>query len=222
MHWDSLKYCQGRIIIKILLNISFALPFLLILLWIRPITKDYLTGKIFSGMTRPILTVDAFDTIRLLLVIFAVLLRFALMPIYLQAYLNLAYDRIEELKKEAGRITNTELQKKITSIFYYLCVVTLQYVAPIIMCMFLALMYKTLGGYSWIGVLNQEDLSGECSLEPPAIPSGEGMDAVEALVDNVADAFEESNILKTAKYFSTSLQGLKNVCTKKCNSIPTP
>jgi cytochrome c oxidase assembly protein Cox11 len=50
---------------------------------------------------------------RLGFVIFAVLLRFALMPIYLQTYLNLAYQRIEEQKKEAGRIKNTEYQKKV-------------------------------------------------------------------------------------------------------------
>lgn len=43
----------------------------------------------------------------------AVVLRLVLMPIYLQAYLNLAYDRLEEQKKEAGRITNVDLQKKV-------------------------------------------------------------------------------------------------------------
>lgn len=41
------------------------------------------------------------------------MLRLVLMPIYLQAYLNLAYDRLEEQKKEAGRITNVDLQKKV-------------------------------------------------------------------------------------------------------------
>lgn len=39
------------------------------------------------------------------------------MPVYLQAYLNLAYDRLEEQKKEAGRITNIELQKKVIASF---------------------------------------------------------------------------------------------------------
>lgn len=38
------------------------------------------------------------------------------MPIYLQAYLNLAYDRLEEQKKEAGRITNVDLQKKVRTV----------------------------------------------------------------------------------------------------------
>lgn len=37
------------------------------------------------------------------------------MPIYLQAYLNLAHDRLEEQKKEAGRITNVDLQKKVSA-----------------------------------------------------------------------------------------------------------
>lgn len=76
------------------------------------------------------------------------------MPIYLQAYLNIAHDRVEEQKKEAGRITNIDLQKKVASIFYYLCVVTLQYVAPVIICLYLALMYKTLGDYRWIDLFN--------------------------------------------------------------------
>lgn len=133
------------------------------------------------------------------------------MPIYLQAYLNLAYDRIEDMKKEAGRITNTDLQRKITSIFYYLCVVTLQYVAPIIMCLFLAFMYKTLGGFSWIGATTTvEELVDQCPMEPPTATVSP-VDAVENLVDNVAEAIEDSNIFTTAKYFQTSLQGLKNV-----------
>lgn len=54
MHWDSLKYCKGRPLIKLLLNISFAMPFMLVILWIKPISKDYFTGKIFSGMTKPL------------------------------------------------------------------------------------------------------------------------------------------------------------------------
>lgn len=58
---------------------------------------------------------EAFETIRLLLVVLTVLLRFALMPIYLQSYLNIAHDRIEDLRTEAGRITNLEYQKKVSS-----------------------------------------------------------------------------------------------------------
>lgn len=54
-----------------------------------------------------------FETCRILLVVLVVILRLALMPVYLQAYLNIAYDRVESLRKEAGRITNVEYQKKV-------------------------------------------------------------------------------------------------------------
>ena len=49
---------------------------------------------------------------------------------YLQAYLNLAYDKVNMLRQEAGKISNVDLQRIVIRVFYYLCVVTLQYVAP--------------------------------------------------------------------------------------------
>lgn len=154
------------------------------------------------------MTGEAFDTIRLLLVIVAVVLRIALMPIYLQAYLNLAYQRLEEQKKEAGRITNVELQKKISSIFYYLCVVTLQYVAPILMCLFLALMYKTLGGYQWTSpfkVANSTMDIGEC-LADDALSDMKAADITSYDVDSMG-------ILDSAKTLQLSWQNVKNIFT---------
>lgn len=165
---------------------------------------------------------------RLGAVVFAVVLRFLLMPVYLQAYLNLAYDRVEEQKKEAGRITNVELQKKISSIFYYLCVVTLQYVAPILMCLFFALMYKTLGEYTWSGVLKESLPLDECSADLEyeramlATVTSEPGTAVDALdFQDITPEGEgeqqvpvEDNILTTAQSFQLSLQSLKSVFTK--------
>lgn len=107
------RYCRENRLQRFLLNISFASPFLLVLLWVKPVSRDYLTDRIFHGMAAPLMTEHAFETMRLLLIVAAVLLRLAVMPTYLQAYLNMAYHRIEEQKKEAGRITNTELQKKV-------------------------------------------------------------------------------------------------------------
>uniref|UniRef100_A0A6M2DWU7 Putative transmembrane protein n=1 Tax=Xenopsylla cheopis TaxID=163159 RepID=A0A6M2DWU7_XENCH len=148
MHWDCLKINKDNRIFQLLLNISFALPFLLVILWIKPVSRDYLTVRIFSGMTQPLLTENAFETIRLIAVVVVVILRLVLMPMYLQTYLNMAYYRLEEQKKEAGRITNKELQKKVAAVFYYLCVVSVQYVAPILICLYFTFMYKTLGGYN--------------------------------------------------------------------------
>lgn len=147
-------------------------------------------------------------------VVFAVILRFILMPIYLQAYLNLAYDRIEEQKKEAGRITNVDYQKKITSIFYYLCVVTLQYAAPIIMCLFLTLVYKTMGGFSWTFFWYTLPGPDECSLDATAETVQEAVDHIVETVKDSASENEEANILQVAQNFHLSLQSLKSVFTE--------
>lgn len=152
------------------------------------------------------MTTEMFESIRLIAVILAVLLHMCLMPIYLQAYLNLAYDRVEDQKKEAGRITNKELQQKITSIFYYLCVVTLQYAAPIILCLFLSFMYKTLGGFSWIWAAKSLPVE-ECSADLD--------EELSATMEPSSDSFDsEASIIQVAQNFHLSLQNLKSVFTQ--------
>lgn len=54
MHWDSLKYCRENKFLQLLLNISFVLPFILVILWIKPISRENLTNRVFSGMTAPL------------------------------------------------------------------------------------------------------------------------------------------------------------------------
>ena len=61
--------------------------------------------------------------------------------------------QVAELKQEAGKISNLDLQRKVVRVFYYLCVVTLQYTAPMILILYLSFLYKTLGGGSWTGGL---------------------------------------------------------------------
>jgi Predicted transmembrane protein 161AB len=133
------------------------------------------------------------------------------MPIYLQAYLNLAYDRIEDQKKEAGRITNTEVQRKITSIFYYLCVVTLQYTAPILMCLFLSLMYKTLGGYSWTWTAGVTDVAEECSAD---LEAEKFFTTTESPMELTTESTADASIIQVAQDFTLSLQNLKSVFTQ--------
>ncbi|EDV97542.1 GH16926 [Drosophila grimshawi] len=199
MHWDSLKYCRGNRLLQLLLNVSFVLPFILVILWIRPISRDYLTVRVFEGMQQPLLKPHVFETLRLLLVVFVVIVRFALMPIYLQSYLNLAYDKILDLRKEAGRITN------ISSIFYYLCVVTLQFAAPLILCLYLTLMYKSLGGFSWAGIYKETVLlQHECAADTEMASLPET-----SLDPNGGE--NEFNIVQSAQSLQASFAGLKNV-----------
>merc|ERR1712080_733420 len=97
------------------------------------------------------MTSAEFESLRLYLVAVTILFRLVLMPRYLQAYLNLAYDKVNMLRQEAGKISNVELQRIVIRVFYYLCVVTLQYIAPMVLILYLSFLYKTLGGGSWVG-----------------------------------------------------------------------
>lgn len=106
------------------------------------------------------------------------------------------------------------------SIFYYLCVVTLQYVAPIIMCLYFALMYKTLGDYKWTDLYKTILPDDECGIDAfdPAVTTK----AVEQVVQKVQDQFAEfvitdevevapESMMNSARM---SLDGLKAVCSK--------
>ena len=71
------------------------------------------------------LTSDQFETMRIYSILVIIAFRLVMMPNYLQSYLNLAYHKMEEMKLEAGKISNIELQKTLSRVFYYLCVVSL-------------------------------------------------------------------------------------------------
>lgn len=64
------------------------------------------------------LETETFESLRLFAVVFTVLLKIFLMPWYLQTYLNIAHERVEKQKKEAGRITNVDFQKKVLYSFF--------------------------------------------------------------------------------------------------------
>ena len=59
------------------------------------------------------MTSEMFDIVRIVLIVVVGVLRLSMMPYYLQSYLNIAYEKIELQKKESGRITNKDLQKKV-------------------------------------------------------------------------------------------------------------
>lgn len=150
------------------------------------------------------MTPACFESFRLIAVIVVVILRFLLMPLYLQCYLNMAQTRVEALKKESGRILNTDLQKRISNIFYFLCVVALQYITPLLMCLFFTFMYKTLGGFTWTGTLLEP--ADECPLTPP--PTIAVTDSIKTQYDP-----DESSIRESAQQFSLALESLKQVFT---------
>ncbi|KAK1891948.1 Transmembrane protein 161B [Dissostichus eleginoides] len=147
MHLDALNLTTGRFT-QTLLHLNFLSPLIMVLLWVRPITKDYLINPYLEKENLPLMTEDTYDTLRLWAIILMCVLRLAMMRHHLQAYLNLAQKGVDQMKKEAGRISTVDLQKMVARVFYYLCVIALQYVAPLVMLLHTTLLLKTLGGHS--------------------------------------------------------------------------
>ncbi|XP_077203667.1 transmembrane protein 161B isoform X1 [Paroedura picta] len=148
MHLDALSLAPAKIT-QTLLHINFLSPLLMVLLWVKPITKDYIMNPPLGKETVPLMSEATFDTLRLWIIILLCALRLAMMRNHLQAYLNLAQKCVDQMKKEVGRISTVELQKMVARVFYYLCVIALQYVAPLVMLLHMTLLLKTLGNYSW-------------------------------------------------------------------------
>uniref|UniRef100_A0A667Z3N8 Transmembrane protein 161B n=1 Tax=Myripristis murdjan TaxID=586833 RepID=A0A667Z3N8_9TELE len=156
MHLDALNLTTAKVT-QTLLHINFLSPLIMVLLWVKPITKDYIMNPTLGKESVPLMTEQTYDTLRLWAILLLCVLRLAMMRHHLQAYLNLAQKGVEQMKKEAGRISTVDLQKMVARVFYYLCVIALQYVAPLVMLLHTTLLLKTLGGHSW-GVYPEDDL----------------------------------------------------------------
>uniref|UniRef100_A0A672NZK9 Transmembrane protein 161B n=1 Tax=Sinocyclocheilus grahami TaxID=75366 RepID=A0A672NZK9_SINGR len=118
-----------------------------------------------------------YDTLRLWVILLLCVLRLAMMRHHLQAYLNLAQKGVLQMKKEAGRISTVDLQKMVARVFYYLCVIALQYIAPLVMLLHTTFLLKTLGGYSWV-IYPEENLP--CLSNEDSSPAEVGQDEVQA------------------------------------------
>jgi len=221
MHWDVLRYHEHTRSTT-LLHLGFIAPLVLTCFWVKPLTRDPLTVRLYRGMTEPLMSEAQFESLRLYLIAITIVFRIILMPRYLQAYLNLAYDKVAVLKQEAGKISNVDLQRIVIRVFYYLCVVTLQYVTPMILILYLSFLYKTLGGGSWIGEsslsLQQTPETGTCAAEEcgleefpasvvdeePGLESllpGQNDETVEALQQQVSLAWSSLKDVFTVEVF---------------------
>ncbi|XP_014027841.2 LOW QUALITY PROTEIN: transmembrane protein 161B-like [Salmo salar] len=167
MHLDALNLTTAKVT-QTLLHINFLAPLIMVLLWVKPITKDYILNPTLGKESVPLMTEETYDTLRLWTVLLLCVLRLAMMRHHLQAYLSLAQKGVEQMKKEAGRISTVDLQKMVARIFYYLCVIALQYVAPLVMLLHTTLLLKTLGGHSW-GVYPEEDFPCPLDSDPAMV-----------------------------------------------------
>ncbi|XP_071995535.1 transmembrane protein 161B [Engystomops pustulosus] len=196
MHLDALNQTRETMT-QFLLHINFLSPLLMMLLWVKPITKDYIMNPPLGKDSVPLMTEEAFDTLRLWIIIFLCGLRLIMMRYHLQAYLNLAQKCVDQMKKEAGRISTMELQKMVARVFYYLCVIALQYVAPLVMLLHTTLLLKTLGNHSW-GVYEENPV----------------LDATQGTSPAFTEApCPEEKMKATVTQITMALGGLKNIFT---------
>lgn len=56
MQWDLLKSTEfeGPGITKVLLHAAFVSPLILTTLWVKPLSRDYLTERVYKGMSGPL------------------------------------------------------------------------------------------------------------------------------------------------------------------------
>jgi len=193
LYIDSLKYSKEHPFRQIMLHFNFALPYIVLLLWIKPIGRDMLCGLNWKVTSR-LMTEDVFENFRIFMFVLMCITRVGLLSTHVQSHLNLAYVKVLNLQKESGRITNVELRKLITSVFYFVIVVAVQYLTPVIILLFMAFMYKTLGEFSWSGTFGDTTEQFVMSFRRAAAnstssasPSASIQNATETIVDKVSE-----------------------------------
>uniref|UniRef100_A0A8C8DJP5 Transmembrane protein 161A n=1 Tax=Oryzias sinensis TaxID=183150 RepID=A0A8C8DJP5_9TELE len=144
-HLDAVQMNSERPLIQILLHMGFLSPVVVLVLWVKPIARDFLANAPMGKTSVTLVSSAAFDSMRLWIIVALCALRLALIRYHLQAYLNLANKWVEQMKKEAGRIAAIDIQRKVTRVFCYLTVVTLQYLVPVFLILFSTLSLKALG-----------------------------------------------------------------------------
>ncbi|XP_072245880.1 transmembrane protein 161A [Leuresthes tenuis] len=207
-HLDAVQMNSDRPLIQILLHMSFLSPVIVLVLWVKPMARDFLANAPMGKTSITLVPSASFDSMRLWIIMLLCALRLGLTRYHLQAYLNLAQKWVEQMKKEAGRIAAIDIQRKVTRVFCYLTVVTLQYLLPTLLILFSTLSLKALGDFSWVP--GAEESPGVTpALLPTAAPVlPVGLDEDEEGVEDM-----EEDIQATVAHLSEIFTALRSVLT---------
>ena len=91
------------------------------------------------------ITESRYEVSRIALIIVWALLRVIAAKPHLQAFLNIAQQKVTALRKENGTIKSDQLQKMIIRYAQYFCAAALQYYVPVFLTVVVALILKNLG-----------------------------------------------------------------------------
>ncbi|NXO45057.1 T161A protein, partial [Locustella ochotensis] len=127
----------------------------------------------------------SFETLRLWALVALSLLRLLGTRWHLQAYLGLAPRWVRSTRREAGRIPARDIQQKISRIYCYVSVVSLQYLGPIILSLHCTLLLKTLGQHSW-GLYPEPPAASPAAPVSPPGPGGAGAEDVQEVVQEIS------------------------------------
>ncbi|XP_036377899.1 transmembrane protein 161A [Megalops cyprinoides] len=205
-HLDAVQMNADRPLIQILLHTGFLSPLVVLVLWVKPIARDFLGNAPMGKTSVTLISSSTFSSVRLWTVVALCFLRLALTRYHLQAYLNLAQKWVEQMKREAGRIAAIDIQRKVTRVFCYLTVVTLQYLTPILLILFSTLALKSLGDFSW-GLVPETPGVTPAVVPPTAAPP------VSALEDDEEGEDMEEDVQATVARLSEALGALRAVLT---------
>ncbi|KAM5237969.1 transmembrane protein 161A [Ctenodactylus gundi] len=185
-HRDALTMSEDRPLLQILLHTSFLSPLFVLWLWTKPIARDFLHQAPAGETPSSLLSDSAFDSLRLWVLVALCLLRLVVTRPHLQAYLCLARARVEQLRKEAGRIEAREIQQRVVRVYCYVTVVSLQYLTPLILTLNCTLLLKSLGGYSWgLGPAAPRSFTSSAASD---VPLSSGEDEAQQMAAGIAAA----------------------------------
>nr|XP_012805993.2 transmembrane protein 161A isoform X2 [Jaculus jaculus] len=185
-HRDALTLCKDWPVLQLLLHTSFLSPVFILWLWMKPVARDFLYQVPMGDTSLSMLSDSAFDSLRLWVLVALCLLRLSVTRPHLQAYLCLAKARVEQLRREAGRIEAREIQQRVVRVYCYVTVVSLQYLTPIILTLHCTLLLKTLGGYSWgLGLTSSLPLT---PTSASAVPVSSGQDEAQQTAAQITGA----------------------------------
>jgi len=196
MHSDAMRHAQEQPAKQLLLLVNMILPLAAALAWVRPLAREPLARYGVGD--------ECFELVRVAVVLFVCVVRLSMVRQHLQAHLNMAHDRVVALRREPGRISASELQKLVVRVYYYLCVVALQYLAPLVILLFTVLMLKTLGDVSFLRVMGYNVTS-----TAPNVRSEQSS----SLVSPQSYFYD---IYSTALQFSQMLMSLRQIFVPSC------
>ncbi|TMW69853.1 hypothetical protein Poli38472_002009 [Pythium oligandrum] len=151
MYAEMVNDKQTGVIQKILLHLNIFLPLLAGICWIKPLSTDIVVPKTLVQCSPRSLTRDCFasaedeaafqaswmslkesqwNTVRIYIVLFTVLVRLLCFRAHLQYFLIEPKDAIVQIVRRPGHVDGELLQNKVRVQFNYLPIIAVQYLAP--------------------------------------------------------------------------------------------